>query len=628
MTQPKFGHKILLGAALVVVLVFLLFAAFNDYRQSASSRASLHDNLENLGKVLGANINSWLAGRTLLAQGMTESMARDSSSEALNTLLQQPVMAQTFVASYVGMDDGRFLISPARQMPDGFNARQRPWYKDAVASGKALLTEPYIGAGTDYLVMTQAVPFKDAQGHNGVLGVNLNLQTLAQILNAVDLNGLGYAFLVSADGKVLVHPDKSWVTKNLKDLFADGAPTLTSDFSEVQEGGQPRILTFTAIDGLPSVHWYIGLSIDPQKAFAAQHEFRLTALVASVIAVALTLALLGLLISFLLRPLHSMERAMQSIAEGEGDLTQRLQVVSQDEFGVLASAFNRFVARIQQSITEVAHTCQQLNALAVRVNQASNSSMHSSDTQAGHSQSVATAINQLGAAAQEIARSAAHASQRASGARQQTEHGRQVVVRSIAAMDQLSQRIGSSRQSIEQLNSKTASISRILDVIKGISDQTNLLALNAAIEAARAGEAGRGFAVVSDEVRSLAHRTQQSAAEIHSMIEELQSGAAAAVRTMLESQRYSDENVQLTQLAGERLSDVMTGIGEIDGINLSMATATEEQSTVIDTLDRDITTITDLNQSVVTNLQTTLQACAELENEAQRLHQMVGSFRI
>ena len=148
------------------------------------------------------------------------------------------------------------------------------------------------------------------------------------------------------------------------------------------------------------------------------------------------------------------------------------------------------------------------------------------------------------------------------------------------------------------------------------------------MEAARAGEARRGFAVGSDEVRSLAHRTQQSAAEIHSMIEELQSGAAAAVRTMLESQRYSDENVQLTQLAGERLSDVMTGIGEIDGINLSMATATEEQSTVIDTLDRDITTITDLNQSVVTNLQTTLQACAELENEAQRLHQMVGSFRI
>jgi methyl-accepting chemotaxis protein len=497
-----------------------------------------------------------------------------------------------------------------------------------VASGKPLLTEPYIGAGTDYLVMTQAVPFKDAAGHTGALGVNLNLQTVAQMLNAVDLNGLGYAFLVSADGKVLVHPDKTWVTKNLNDLFPEGTPALTNALNEVEENGQPRLLSFTAIDGLPSVKWYVGLSIDPKQAFAAQHEFRLTALVASVIAVLLTLALLGLLIGYLLRPLHSMEQAMQSIAEGEGDLTQRLQVVSQDEFGVLASAFNRFVARIQQSITDVAHTCSQLNALAVRVNQASSSSMHSSDTQAGHTQSVATAINELGAAAHEIARSAAHASQRASGARQESEQGRQVVVRSIEAMDQLSHCIGSSRTSIELLNTKTASISRILDVIKGISDQTNLLALNAAIEAARAGEAGRGFAVVSDEVRSLAHRTQQSAAEIHSMIEELQNGAGAAVRAMAESQRLSDENVHLTQLAGERLSGVMVGIGEIDEINLSMATATEEQSSVVESLDRDITTITDLNQAVVANLQATLQACSELEQESQRLQQMVGSFRI
>ncbi|WP_390897923.1 methyl-accepting chemotaxis protein [Pseudomonas citri] len=203
-----------------------------------------------------------------------------------------------------------------------------------------------------------------------------------------------------------------------------------------------------------------------------------------------------------------------------------------------------------------------------------------------------------------------------------------MVQRSISAMSQLSSQVVHTRQDIESLNEKTLNIGRILDVIKGISDQTNLLALNAAIEAARAGDAGRGFAVVSDEVRTLAHRTQQSAEEIHSMIEALQAGAGSAVNAMLESQRHSDDSVNTARLAGERLDRVLQGIGEIDEINLSVATATEEQTSVVDNLDRDISHINELNQAMVGNLQSTLQACTELENQSRRLQQMVNTFKI
>lgn len=624
----KFGHKILLGACIIVVTVFLTFALFNDYRQSASTRDALHSNLQNMGKLLGANIDSWLSGRILLIEGVAESIAANPTPDSISKALAQQFVTSTFVASYVGLDDGRFVIHPARVMPEGFDARQRAWYKDAASTLKPVLTEPYIGAGTDYLVMTQAVPIKVDGKVAGVLGANLNLDKLAKIINAVDLNGIGYAFLVSADGKILVHPDKTLVTKTLGEAFPKGAPQINSNLNEVEENGSTRIVTFTPVSGLPSVNWSIGLSVNKDKAYAALHEFRTSALIATVIAVLITVGLLGLLIKALLGPLRRMGSAMQSIADGEGDLTQRLHSQSRDEFGVMAGGFNRFVERIQQSIREVLTSSSQLTELATRVSQASHSSLKSSDTQSALTHNVATAINQLGAAAQEIARSAAHASNRASDARDQTQQGRQVVERSISAMSQLSEQVVTTRQDIESLNDKTLRIGRILDVIKGISDQTNLLALNAAIEAARAGDAGRGFAVVSDEVRSLAHRTQQSAQEIHSMIEELQVGASGAVIAMLESQRHSDDNVKAANLAGERLSSVLLGIGEIDEINLSMATATEEQTSVVDNLDRDISHINDLNQEMVGNLQSTLRACTELENQSQRLQQMVGSFKI
>ncbi|MBF8721414.1 methyl-accepting chemotaxis protein [Pseudomonas guariconensis] len=619
----RFSHKILLAASLIVIVAFSLFTLYNDYLQRNAIRDDLENYLAEMGESTSTTIRNLFDGRIKLVENLAQNIAHNPANA--ETFMGQPALLSSFLTVYLGKVDGGFSVRPDSKMPDGYDPRVRPWYKDGMNANGAMLTEPYIDLTTNKMVIGI---LSKVSANVGVVGGDLALDGLVQIINSLDFGGMGYAFLVNDQGKILVHPDKELVMKSLADLFPEGTPTLSGELTEVQANGQARLLTFTPIKGLPSANWYIGLSVDKEKAFSMLSTFRTSAIIATLVAVVIIIALLGLLIRVLMQPLHTMTRAMEDIAEGEGDLTKRLQIHQHDEFGILGTAFNRFVERIHGSIREVSSATEHVNEVALRVISASNSSMANSDEQSNRTSSVAAAINELGAAAQEIAGNAAQASQHATSARLLAEEGQQVVERNIEAMNRLSDLIVTSSAHIETLNHKTVNIGQILEVITSISQQTNLLALNAAIEAARAGEAGRGFAVVADEVRNLAHRTQESAQQVQAMIEELQVGARESVETMGQSQRHSQDSMEIANQAGERLDSVTVRIGEIDGMNQSVATATEEQTAVVDSINMDINEINMLNQEGVENLQATLRACADLERQASRLKHLVGSFRI
>jgi methyl-accepting chemotaxis protein len=625
----KFSHKILIAAALVVAVAFTCFMLFNDYRQRETLRDSTESSMQELGTLTTHNIQTWLESRMQLLQSLAQQIAVDGDSSAsLARSVGLPAYSENFQLTYFGGQNGVMYSVPAGNRSADYDPRARGWFKAANAAQATVVTEPYIAVSSGKLVITIATPVRHDSQFIGVTGADIDLSSVSEIINSLNFDGHGHAFIVSSEGKILIHPDSTLVLKTLAQAYPQGAPKLSPGMKEVEVDGKKQFISFTHVNGVPSADWYVALVLDQDAAFSMLGQFRNSAMVATVIAVVIIIALLSLLIRVLMEPLHVMGRAMHDIAEGEGDLTRRLTIHGQDEFGALGNSFNRFVERIHESIREVASATGRVNEVALQVVSASNASMLNSDQQASRTSSVAAAINELGAAAQEIAQNAALASQHSSDARSLAEEGQQVVNKTIEVMGHLSAKISDSCGNIETLNANTVNIGQILEVITSISQQTNLLALNAAIEAARAGEAGRGFAVVADEVRNLAHRTQDSAQQVQKIIEELQVGAREAVDTMTESQNQSEHSVSIANQAGERLGSVTMRIGEIDGMNQSVATATEEQTAVVEAINMDITEINTLNQEGVENLQSTLRACSDLEQQVTRLKHLVGSFRI
>ncbi|OEE87705.1 chemotaxis protein [Enterovibrio norvegicus FF-162] len=345
---------------------------------------------------------------------------------------------------------------------------------------------------------------------------------------------------------------------------------------------------------------------------------------------ALILAVLGgvLLSNMLLKPVKEMGDALENIASGDGDLTQRLTVRSTDEIGQLGESFNRFVAKIQASIKEVVDASNHVREHTEQIEIAIRSSVTETENQHRESDMIAAAVQEMSASSMQISQNASDAADATGTATQEIGAAQSSVAGTVAAMSSLRSRIEQSQTMITSLNHDVDSIASIVDVIRGIAEQTNLLALNAAIEAARAGEQGRGFAVVADEVRNLANKTQQSTEEIRNMIERLETGTRNAVSSMNESSEASNDTVSHIQQTSEYLDAVSSMIITINDQNAQVATASSQQKAVSEDISRNIHGIVENGQRVYQNLGSVEQTCAELADKSRQLDNVVSGFRV
>jgi len=340
----------------------------------------------------------------------------------------------------------------------------------------------------------------------------------------------------------------------------------------------------------------------------------------------------GLFVAFLIgrtiaNPIKSAVNAMNDIAEGDGDLTQRLNESGKDEVAQMGAAFNRFSEKVRLMVLQVSGSTSQLAAAAEEMSMITNETNQGVQKQQAETEMVATAMNEMTATVQEVARHATEASSAAQSADNEALNGKAVVQQTVSTINTLANEIEEATGVIFKLESDSDNIGTVLDVIRGIAEQTNLLALNAAIEAARAGEQGRGFAVVADEVRTLASRTQESTQEIQTMIESLQQGSRNAVKAMESSQNQSQQSVEQAQKAQGSLDAITEAVTTISNMNIQIASAAQEQSSVSEEINQNIVNISHVVEQTAEGAQQTLTASNELANLANELQNLVGQFK-
>ena len=326
-------------------------------------------------------------------------------------------------------------------------------------------------------------------------------------------------------------------------------------------------------------------------------------------------------------PLQRAAAAMQNIAEGEGDLTQRLVVTGSDEIAQMATGFNRFAAKIQEVVSQITGFTAQLASAATQMAAITETTSAGAKTQHEQTDQVASAVTQMGSTVQEVARNAGEAANAAHHADTETMNGREVVTKTVNSINDLAREIDGVSQAIHRLGTDSDNIGKVLDVIKSIAEQTNLLALNAAIEAARAGEQGRGFAVVADEVRTLASRTAQSTREIQQMIESLQTGSRAAVKAMEGGRVMAQATVTQAAAAGESLDVIAGAVSTITTMNTQIATAMEEQNAVVENINKNIVSISMVSDQTAEGAQQTAKASDDLSHLAVELQKLLAQFK-
>ncbi|MCS3512934.1 methyl-accepting chemotaxis protein [Pseudomonas grimontii] len=345
-----------------------------------------------------------------------------------------------------------------------------------------------------------------------------------------------------------------------------------------------------------------------------------------VIATALTMLFAWLLTRSITLPISQALEAAEEVAEG--NLTRPIRIDGNDEAGRLLAAMAKMQDKLRDTLQRIAGSATQLASAAEELNAVTDESARGLTRQNNEIEQAATAVNEMTSAVEEVARNAVSTSEASRNATTSAGDGRDLVQETVSAIERMSGDVQATATLIGELANESRDIGKVLDVIRGLADQTNLLALNAAIEAARAGEAGRGFAVVADEVRALAHRTQQSTSEIERMIGSIQAGTEHAVDSMRNSTERAESTLNIAKGAGMSLDTINTAIVEINERNLVIASAAEEQAQVAREVDRNLVNIRDLSVQSATGASQTSAASSELSRLAVDLNGMVGRFRL
>ncbi|EKO3564147.1 methyl-accepting chemotaxis protein [bacterium 19MO03SA05] len=619
----------LIGTSLsaVVVMAAALTWLSADQLKQQTSRGVLA-RAQAISETASKGISDWISIRKDISTAFNDYTVQPD----VVPFLQQARKAGGFDDIFFGTVNGEMYRShPERNRAD-YDPRTRLWYRDAANAGKQIITTAYQDAITNALLVTIAEPIRHNGQLRGVVGADVLIDQLISDVLSIDAGDNAYAMLIDTqDGYFLAHPDKRLLLKPVSSL--DNALTMNAiqqaansrQLMTLNHNGQESLFYFDRVADTP---WVFAVQMDKNTEFAAHTQLLTGLLITAIFITLIVVLIVSWLVSFLFRDLLRVSKALEEIATGDGDLTQRLEPRSDDEVGQLANNFNIFVGNMHTMVSKLSEVSASLSS------QSHMTAAHAEERSArirmqqDEINMVATAINEMAAATQEIANNSEHTAQNSSEAVTACVDGSKQVSQTQNSILSLAKEVQVATGVIQELEEHGNQISTILSTIQGIAEQTNLLALNAAIEAARAGEQGRGFAVVADEVRVLSQRTHASTKEIQTMIEMLQGTTGKAVGIMNDSRMLADTSVDDAHSAAASLMQIHHAVERISDMATQIASAAEEQASVTSEITRNTVGIRDVSNDLAEEAHEAAAQAAELSQLSYQLDQEIRRFKL
>ncbi|KTF15698.1 methyl-accepting chemotaxis protein [Pseudoalteromonas sp. H105] len=595
----KIRTKFSIASGIVVFIVISLIATTTYLLVQQTLRKSTAAYVQDNASLLSNSISNWLISRSAQINILKNQLESDFSKQSFQSSLENKALTTDFSLMFGTLNDEKTLRSndKNRVNPPGIDFRQRPWFKLAKNSNNTLFTAPYVDAATNELLLSVVSAINTENGFQGVIGGDLSLDAIANSVNTINFNGNGLAFLVDGEGKIITHPSSDLNNKQTQTVYSS-SPANAKNILHIDHDGKEKLLYFYPLNNEAGVDWSIAMLLEKDKVYESLAAFTTRTLLIAIFSITCCVFILRKLAKLLLKPLDELEQAINVIASGGGDLTQRLTISSEDECGVVANSFNQFLSSLQSLVTGVIGKANNVEEQSSAAKSLSTESSRSLNKQYQLIDSLATAMHQMSTTSTEIASSAQEAASSVTSVNKSTTSSKALFEKTASDIASLSDSISNSQALSNQLAEHSNSIEQILSVINNVAEQTNLLALNAAIEAARAGEQGRGFAVVADEVRTLASRTQSSTTEIKSMIEQIQLFSSKVQQAMEQSKQKASQCVEQTEVANQSLNVISMSVKDIMDRNFQIAAAIEEQSTVIEEINKNTIYIKDISVQV------------------------------
>jgi len=617
-------NKLALSASLAIILGGILVAAVSFWSSMQRLDVEIEERLKGSFTSYNQYVADWIESKgTILS-----SLSNDIAPESLEKHLQQMAVSGGFDNVFAAFPDGSQKNANGVTLPTGNDdPRKWGWYINAKATpSKVFMDNPTVAAATGANVVSLGY-LQQLQGQSVVIGADVEINDILQNMEQVVLPGDGYMLISNNQGAIFAHQDISLLNKKISSLGLDFAAIQqiirVPHVEKIMVNGKENIVYAAPIT---NSDLFIIIVVDYNSSVAPLYSAIWNQVIATILVVVICTFLFNFLCNILFQPLLRVSDALALIAEGGGDLTQRIEVQANDEVGNLANSFNLFVSSQQQLIQHIRTQSETLTTESIESERQANQSVRELNHQQQEIDMVATAVTEMASATLEIASHAEQTARAAQDSTGSTNEGRQLVLNSKNSINNLASEVSGASKVIGDLNQHAQEISTILATIQGIAQQTNLLALNAAIEAARAGEQGRGFAVVADEVRVLSQRTHSSTEEIKATIETLQLTTAKAVGLMDSSSKLAICSVEDADQAANALEEINQSVVLISDMATQIATAAEEQTQVTGEISQNIVSIKDVTDILVLGANQNLLQSQQLNHQASELNGRVSTF--